>query len=565
MSAAPTIFLLNVTDDRVRAAPSPRRADLMCLVEPTGLTRIHLQIHRNYAFELVGSVLPPFLWLAGMKPVIAYGAYDDSLSFAQVDPAAVQIISLDFERYGEQAQTSNFSDWFTSRLENLRAKTEKPIVVSDWPSEESNARQFNLMLEKIADRVPSVFVWNTGEIFRNMRAEFFDERFARTKGTRLSDGACIELARNLGLVRLPSALRPRIKAVVVDLDNTLYDGVLGEDGIEGIRITEHHAAIHKELLRLREEGVFLGALSKNDERDFAQLCLRRSDFLLKPEHFSASSIGWQSKAEGLTRIADDLHIAADSILVVDDNPGEIEQIRAVHANTHLLYPRSAAQTLFWLRHYPALNGYRTNSSTTLRLNDLEASRQRDLLRATTSGADYLREMQIELTYALNPMSQRRRLAELSQKTNQFNTGLQRFSEVQVARRLETQDHCTISVSMSDRFCASGIIGAIFARLDGDCLVIDEVCISCRALGRNVESPMIALALAPVIERYGLRYVVFKFREGPRNLPARMWLTSFTGTQDIANEGAVIGVWEAIPQLHKHLTAPIANKWEHVTA
>jgi FkbH-like protein len=520
-----------------------------------------LQVHRNYAFELVGNVLPPFLWLAGLKPVIAYGAYDDSLSFVQVDPAALQIISLDFERYGEQSRTTDFTDWFVSRVENLRGKTEAPIIVSDWPSEGSNAQRFNLELEKIADRLPSVFVWNTVEIFRNIRADFFDKRFARAKGTRLSDSACIELARSLGLVRLPSALRPRIKAVVVDLDNTLYDGVLGEDGIEGIQITAEHAAIHKDLLRLRGEGVFLGVLSKNDERDFAQLCLRRPDFLLKPEHFSASSIGWRPKPEGLTRIANDLHIAADSILVVDDNPGEIEQIRAVHANTHLLYSPSPAQTLFWLRHYPALNGYSSNSATTLRVNDLDASRQRERLRASTASTDYLREMQVELTYALNPLSYRRRLAELSQKTNQFNTGLRRFFEVQVGKRLQAAGHYTISVSMRDRFCDSGIIGAIFAQVIDDRLVVDEICISCRALGRNVESPMIALALAPIMERYGLRDVVLKFRQGLRNLPARTWLTDFTGARDIPNDGALTVSWDAIPQLNEHLRASIASQWE----
>jgi FkbH-like protein len=173
-------------------------------------------------------------------------------------------------------------------------------------------------------------------------------------------------------------------------------------------------------------------------------------------------------------------------------------------------------------------------------------------------------MQIELTYALNPTGSRGRLAELSQKTNQFNTGLQRFSEVQVARRLEAPDHCTISVRMRDRFCDSGIIGAIFAQLDGNRLVIDEVCISCRSLGRNIESPMIALALAPVIDRYGLRNVAFKFREGPRNLPARMWLTSFTGVENIADESLVSVAWEAIPQCDDHLRAPIASKWEQIT-
>jgi FkbH-like protein len=556
--------ITNTIEDEVRSAPSVKRAELLHLTEPPGLSPVHLQVHRNHAFELVGSVLPPFLWMAGLKPIIAYGDYDDTLSFSQIDPAAVQIISLDFERYGEKAYSAGFRNWFVGRLENLRIKNPGPIIVSNWPSESPNAGRLNLELEKIADRLPSVFVWETIEIFRTMRAEFFDERAAVAKGTRLSNRACIELARSLGLVRLPSALLPRIKAIAVDLDNTLYDGVLGEDGVEGIHISVGHVAVYKELLRLREEGVFLAILSKNDERDFVQLCQNRPDFLLKPEHFSATSIGWQTKSEGLDSIAEQLHIGVDSILVVDDNSGEIAQIRAGHASTPLLHSRSPEQTLFWLRHYPTLNGYRANSATPLRMTDLKASRQRDVLLVSASGTDYLREMQIKLTYALNSTSSRGRLAELSQKTNQFNTGLQRFSEVEVARRLKAPGHCTISVSMRDRFCDSGIIGAIFARVGGDRLVIEEVSVSCRALGRNVESPMIALALSQIIDRYGLREVAFLFREGPRNLPAHMWLTSFTGVQHIVNGSFTIVAWETIPHRNEHLSAPITLRWEQIT-
>jgi FkbH-like protein len=558
------MLLLNTIDADVRAAASLKRADLLRLTEPPGLSPIKLQVHRNYAFELVGSVLAPFLWISGLKSNIAYGDYDDSLSFAQIDPAAIQIISLEFERYGETAGSASFHDWFAGRLKALRGMTERPIVVANWPSEERQAEGFNLELEKIASELPSAFVWDTAAIFRNMDGEFFDERAAGVKGTRLSNSACIEMARSLGLVRLPSVLLPRIKAIALDLDNTLYDGVLGEDGVEGVRLSAEHQAIYKELLRLREEGVFLAILSKNDERDFIELCEKRRDFSLKPAHFSASSIGWHPKPEGVMRIAEQLRIGVDSILVVDDNMGEIAQLRAAHANTPLLHSQSPAQTLFWLRHYPALNDYRANSTTALRVNDLEAARQRDLLRASTSSADYVREMKVELTYSLNLASLRGRLAELSQKTNQFNTGLQRFSEVEVARKLEAPGHFMISIGMRDRFCDSGIIGAIFARAEGNQLMIDEISISCRALGRSIESPMIALALAPIIERYGLRDVAFSFREGPRNLPARMWLSSFTGAQDISDRSLTTVAWEAIPQLKDHLGAPIANQWEQTT-
>ena len=95
-------------------------------------------------------------------------------------------------------------------------------------------------------------------------------------------------------------------------------------------------------------------------------------------------------------------------------------------------------------------------------------------------------------------------------------------------------------------------------------MIDEISVSCRALGRNIESPMIALALAPIIERHGLRETAFRFREGPRNLPARIWLTSFTGAQNISDGSLTTSLWEAIPQLKEHLGAPVASQWEQTT-
>ena len=177
-----TALLLDAMEGEIRAEPTVKRADLLRLVEPPALSPVHLQVHRNYAFELIGSVLAPFLWLSRLKPIASYGDYDDSLTFAQIDPAAVQIISLDFERYGEKARSESFSEWFAGRIRNLRSRVEAPIIVSDWPSEELEAKRFNLELEKIADELPLVFIWETAEVFRSMNGRFFDERAAGCKG-----------------------------------------------------------------------------------------------------------------------------------------------------------------------------------------------------------------------------------------------------------------------------------------------------------------------------------------------------------------------------------------------
>jgi FkbH-like protein len=257
-----------------------------------------------------------------------------------------------------------------------------------------------------------------------------------------------------------------------------------------------------------------------------------------------------------------LRISPDAILVVDDDPGEIAQIRSVYPNISVLHARSAAQTLFWLRHCPGLRGYRADSAGAVRLEDLGAAPDREALRHTAiDPLEYIRSLQVRLRFSLNPPALRDRMAELANKTNQFNTGLNRFSAVEVARRIQAPDHYTVAIHLSDRFADSGSVGVIFARVAGQVLWVDEVCISCRALGRGIESSMIALALAPLVERHGVRELRIFFRSGPRNQPARSWLESLAGVAELPEQDFVPVCWQAIPNLRELLAAPLAASWE----
>lgn len=170
-------------------------------------------------------------------------------------------------------------------------------------------------------------------------------------------------------------------------------------------------------------------------------------------------------------------------------------------------------------------------------------------------------MQIELTYTLNPVRYRSRLSELSQKTNQFNTGLRRLSELEVAKQLQTPNRYTIGIALRDRFSDSGVVGALFTHADRDELFVDEMCISCRALGRDIENLMVSIALAPIIEKCALRRVAFWFREGPRNSPARTWLKDFTGANEVPSEKFTPVEWEEVARRTDFVDPPITVHWE----
>jgi len=158
-----------------------------------------------------------------------------------------------------------------------------------------------------------------------------------------------------------------------------------------------------------------------------------------------------------------------------------------------------------------------------------ASAQREqAARSAQSPEAYLRSLEVVLTFATNRRADLERLAELSNKTNQFNTAFLRLSEAQVAKRLADPLCRTISVSLRDRLSDSGIVGALFLRQASSTLVADEIVISCRALGRNVEHAIVTEALRRALEELPAGEVRFAFREGPRNGPARAFLAEYTG-------------------------------------
>ena len=540
----------------------PQRAELMQLSEPPNLKSFSLFVHRNHAFELIADLVNPFLWFSGRCAKIAYGDYDDSLGFAELDQSAMQLITLDFDRYSMANGTEEFLEWMRKRLRRLRERCTGPILLANWASDSPSAREVNQGLQSLSQDLPGLSIWDIQALRLQMALPFYDHRAAKFKGTQFSDPACILMARDLGLIRLPVALQPRLKAIAVDLDNTLYDGVLGEDGVRGIRITQTHAGIQRELLKLRDEGIFLAVISKNDPQDVDELLASRTDFLLKKSHFSASSISWDSKEEGMKRIGDSLRISLDAILFVDDNPGEIGQVSAALPGLRCFHALSAEHTLFWIRHYPSLHGYPLNATSQFRISDMEAEEQRARIKASAiNPKEYLESLQVHVLLAWNPKSQRGRLVEISAKTNQFNTGLQRFTEVEVARRLDSSNCATISFSMRDRLSDSGNIGALFAHVEEDTLVVDEICISCRALGRNIESGIITLALQEATQRFSTPHVMFTFRAGPRNSPARTWLAGYLGVDDIPDGSRVRMAWDGLPSRRAHLTLPISYQWE----
>ena len=502
------------------------RAELLALPRVAPDQSLTVAVHRNHSFELVASVLPPFLDLSRLAAEFSYSSYDDSLSFHALPAADLHIIWLDAARYSQ----SGFEAWLLSRIRVLRETAME------------NGRPCKVIAaccgvkEPEAPSLPDTLFLDCDRITAPLGSGAMDSRLMPFSGTRLSNQSCLLLARELGTRQIPALFRPPLKAVVTDLDNTLYAGVLAEDGPEAL---VPHTALQECLVGLGRRGFLLALASKNEEEDVRRLFDLRPDFPLRWEDFAARAVGWRPKPEGLQAIAGDLRIGADTLLFMDDNPGERLQVSAALPEVRVLPADGPEDMLAGLRHYPGLDRRAVSFEDTVRTADTRANSERERLRGELSAADYFRELGMVLDLAVNPEKNGPRVYELLHKTNQFVLALLRPSQSGLAAYFSRPGRCVVSAAMRDRLSDSGLIAAGLFSSERNALCLDELVISCRALGRGVEDGMIR-AMVRLAGEYldaGPELAV-AYAAGPRNRPALAWLEGLAG-RPLTGRGAVI--------------------------
>jgi FkbH-like protein len=525
------------------------RFALMKLGAPGSAPRT-LRVLRNHAFEGVASALAPFLDYADIPMMVRIGDYDDSLQISSGDADAT-LVWQDFSRYPKLAN-DELAQWIVHRLDEVRARSRGPVIAAAAADAGQRYASVNLALDAWAARTPSAAILKLDAIAVELGPKAFDEARSGVTGTRLSDAAQLEAARTLAFEVLAGFLAEPVKALAVDLDNTLYSGVLGEDGPEAVSLTEFHAALQRAIGAWADRGMLVTVLSRNEPTDVEALFERRRDFPLRPHQVASWQVGWGRKSDAIAAAAAGFGIAPDSFLMIDDNLGELAEASSAFRGLRLLHAGSAETAVRALSHYPGLP--RRGIAFAGRGADLAANVERQTLaREAVDEEAYLAALQAALTFRLNPPEDRARLAEISRKTNQFNLALARLDEVAVEQYLTAPDRCVVHVRLADRLTDSGSVAALFARREGEAMVVDELCISCRALGRRLEDVMIAEALRGAAEALGTTRAEFVYRTGPRNRPALAWLEGFSGGAGAEEGRAAAPAWALEPQVSPYIT------------
>ena len=312
-----------------------------------------------------------------------------------------------------------------------------------------------------------------------------------------SSSLLVELAREV--VHLIGSLkRPSKKVLVLDLDNTLWGGVVADDGLEGIELGdtsprgEAFKAFQKEIVSLKQRGVLLAVCSKNDHAKAVEPFQRHPEMVLRMEDFVSFKANWNPKSENIQQMAIELNLGLDSFVFVDDNPAEIEIVRqfAPEVTTLLLGPDPSdyGTTLQDCRLFEPRN---ITVEDRERTGQYRAEVQRQaLVSSVTDMETYLESLEMESVISEFVPVDVPRLSQLINKSNQFNLTTRRRTETEVLEVIEDPLQIGFSVRLKDRFGDHGLISIVIAQPVGETLQIDTWLMSCRVLKRQVEDEVL---------------------------------------------------------------------------
>ena len=457
-----------------------------------------------------------------INPTIEIGNYDnitqDSFTFKEKDLLIIFFDSLNiiesvddfFESITPEFYDSFFLkcknelDIIFKNLENTSSVIINSFSTSGLVSTPSNISKFENLVNDLnsylRDNLPKNFyIINIDKIFINSGlVDFIDYRFFHSSKAPYTIDFFKEYVAEIEYFLLKNNGKLK-KAIIFDCDNTLWRGILGEDGIDKIDMGvfskngKYYNKVQRIITYLSHKGIIIGLCSKNNENDVLEVFKTHKDIFLKEENIVIHKINWNDKATNLKEIAKELNIGLDSIIFVDDSPFEINLIKeylpeviTIQVPTNIyLYPSILLKCVY---KYFNLDSTKDDLKKTVMYKEqFLRTQEKDKY---VSIDQYLTSLEIEITIERDNINQVERLAQLTQKTNQFNLTTKRYTEVQMKNFILSKEYHVFSLTVKDKFGDNGITGLCIINQQnnskGDFLFIDTLLMSCRIIGRNIE-------------------------------------------------------------------------------
>jgi FkbH-like protein len=456
-----------------------------------------------------------------------------------------------------------FSDEVSVLLTRFRANSSAPLLIHNlappnptrlgildtkYPNGQSRlVGKLNDELCQVCSRVADVHVLDYASLVaRHGSSNWYDARMRLYARAPIAQPMLGDLAREY--VKYCRALAGLSrKCLVLDLDNTLWGGVIGEEGLDGIELGANYPGsafveFQRGVRSLRDRGVLLAIASKNNPEDVEQVFEKHRFMVLKRDDFAEFEVHWEPKNESLSRIARKLNIGLDQMVFVDDDAAECERIRSALPMVTVVQlpsqPERYLDSLFEDGWFDSLSLSEEDRNRTALYR--QRSEAEELRAASGDIEAYYRDLEMEVTFAPVTQKSLARAAQMTQKTNQFNATTRRYSDAELARRMADPDWVLVTVSVADRFGDNGIVGLIIGRMDGESIDIDTFLLSCRVIARTIETAMLThlCKIAREREAKSIRGTII---HTPKNAPVRD-LFEGHGFSREAEEGTGSSVW-----------------------
>ena len=499
---------------------------------------LRLTVLRNVTIEPLLPVIEGEAALLGMSPdvylsdfdTMAANIFDDDSPFYRHDPdfiillqwldslsPALQNEFLSLKAEDVDQEIARVVDHIVMQFREIRTRSQAPILINNFPmlfrptlgildgqGGDSQTQVFNQLNQELLRRSKNfgdVYWIDLAAIFGRLGlAAAFDDRLWSMAKAPIGKDALVPIGQEYG--RFLRALTGHgRKCLVLDCDGTLWGGVVGEDGLSNINLGLEHPGVsfvdfQREILNLYHRGVILALCSKNNEEDVREVFSRHPDMVLKMDHFATVRINWDDKVGNLISIAEELNIGVDSLVFCDDSAFECGRVQSAMSEMAVLHLQGQPSNFRRQLSDAGLFDNLTFSEDDKKRNQsYQSDKQRtEMAETATSLEDYLSSLEMKAEIGTVGALQISRAAQLTQRTNQFNLTMQRYTEAEITALGESSESDVLVMSLADRVAEIGLIGEAVVSMSGTEATIDAFLLSCRSLGRGAENVLLSAVI-----------------------------------------------------------------------
>ena len=461
-------------------------------------------------------------------------------------------------------------DSLTLILENIHSNNNTNIIINNFkipyysplgildgnyfPGLKDMVAMLNLKLDEWSADKDYIYIFDYSGLsaqFGNAKAE--DPKMYYIAKNTMSFQFMNVLAREYMRYILPLKFMSK-KCLVLDLDNTLWGGLAGEDGMSGISLDisgkgKSFYDFQKEIINLYNKGIILAVNSKNNVEDAMSIINNHPHMLLREHHFSSLKINWNDKFSNIKEISKDLNISTDSMVFFDDSPVERELIKSMLPEVKVVeVPADTSRYADTLKNIVEFEFLKITDEDIKRNLMYKGNQKRIELRQQFKNIDdYLASLKIKVVIEYANKFSIPRIAQLTQKTNQFNMTTKRYSQTDIENMVKSENYFVLSCQVLDKFGDNGISGVCIIKMENTCAYFDTFLLSCRVLGRNVEYAYIHKIIS-LLRGKSIDHIYALFIRTEKNKANEKFYAQAGFTKSLSDEKEIIYSLESINEL-----------------